>query len=165
MSKQTTIDLFSARGGLTLGLKLSRFHVLAAIENDDPAVAAIPKDGGSTSDLSHSRELECHKRTDGFKDIYGRMASDKPSPTTTGRCFNPSKGRILHPHGDRSITLREAALLQTFPVSYRFPVEGNNEAVALMIGNALPPAFTEQHASQISKSLKAAARMSGHAGK
>ena len=31
MSKQTTIDLFSARGGLTLGLKLSRFHVLAAI--------------------------------------------------------------------------------------------------------------------------------------
>ncbi len=126
-------------------------------------IRAIPKNGGSRSDLPRSRQLECHKRTDGFKDIYGRMSWDKPSPTITGGCFNPSKGRFLHPHENRAITLREAALLQTFPDSYRFPVLQNKESVALMIGNALPPAFTERHASQIIKSLKAAARISGHA--
>src|SRR6185503_9676617 len=63
-----------------------------------PKVAAlirdIPKDGGSRSDLPKSRQLPCHRRNDGFKDIYGRMAWDKVSPTITGGCFNPSKGRF-----------------------------------------------------------------------
>lgn len=123
----------------------------------------IPKDGGSRTDLPRSRQLECHKRSDGFSDIYGRMAWDAPSPTITSGCFNPSKGRFLHPRYDRAITLREAALLQTFPGRYHFPLVAGKEAVALMIGNALPPAFTKRHAKQIVESLKAAARKSSRA--
>lgn len=119
-------------------------------------IGAIPKDGGSRTDLPLARQLPCHKRTDGFKDIYGRMAWDQPSPTITGGCFNPSKGRFLHPEEDRAITLREAAILQSFPRRYRFPVEASKESIALMIGNALPPVFIRRHASQIAKSLKAA---------
>lgn len=119
-------------------------------------IRSIPKDGGSRSDLPRSRQLECHKRSDGFKDIYGRMAWDKPAPTITGGCFNPSKGRFLHPEADRAITLREAALLQTFPKTYRFPTDAGKEYVALMIGNALPPLFIEQHAGEIAKSLRVA---------
>jgi DNA (cytosine-5)-methyltransferase 1 len=122
-------------------------------------IALIPRDGGSRGDLPVGRQLECHKRSDGFRDIYGRMAWDAPSPTITGGCFNPSKGRFLHPRENRAITLREAALLQTFPGQYRFPVKAGKEAVALMIGNALPPAFTKRHAAQIKKSLKAAGRV------
>jgi DNA (cytosine-5)-methyltransferase 1 len=116
-------------------------------------IKAIPKDGGSRTDLPNSRQLACHKRTDGFRDIYGRMAWDHPAPTITGGCFNPSKGRFLHPVDDRAITLREAAILQTFPRRYRFPVDKSKEEIALMIGNALPPMFIKRHATEIAKSL------------
>lgn len=129
-------------------------------------IKVIPKDGGSRGDLPRSRQLKCHKRCDGFSDIYGRMAWDEPSPTITGGCFNPSKGRFLHPNENRAITLREAALLQSFPQKYRFPIDASKEAVALMIGNALPPAFTKRHAAQIIRSVKgAAAKAAGHAGR
>ncbi|MCA1548818.1 DNA cytosine methyltransferase [Bradyrhizobium sp. BRP19] len=67
------------------------------------------------------------------------MSWDAPSPTITGGCFNPSKGRFLHPTQDRAITLREAAILQSFPRRYRFPTKASKESVALMIGNAGVP--------------------------
>ncbi len=116
-------------------------------------ITMIPKDGGSRTDLSEEYQLECHKRTNGFKDVYGRMAWDKPAPTITGGCNNPSKGRFLHPEEDRVITLREAALLQTFPVNYKFSFRSGKAGVATMIGNALPPAFIEFHARNIIEHL------------
>jgi len=76
-----------------------------------------------------------------------------------------SVARPQHPRENRAITLREAALLQSFPGNYHFPVDGGKEAVALMIGNALPPAFVRHHALEIAKALKVAARKSGNAGK
>ncbi len=109
-------------------------------------IRSIPKDGGSRSDLGEERQLECHRKCDGFKDIYGRMAWDGVAPTITGGCFNPSKGRFLHPKENRAITMREAALLQGFPRRYKFPNAGSKTAVAEMIGNALPPAFVRRQA-------------------
>lgn len=114
----------------------------------------IPKDGGSRGDLARSRQLPCHSRSDGFKDVYGRMAWNEVAPTITGGCFNPSKGRFLHPDQDRAITMREAALLQTFPEEYRFPVSRGKQAIALMIGNALPPEFIRRHATKIAETLR-----------
>ena len=116
-------------------------------------IRSIPKDGGSRTDLPDDRQLECHKRCDGFKDVYGRMAWDAPAPTITSGCFNPSKGRFLHPEEDRAITMREAAVLQGFPVDYKFPTTGNKSAIALMVGNALPPPFISAHARSIKKVL------------
>ena len=116
-------------------------------------IAMIPKDGGSRSDLGEEHQLECHKRTSGFRDVYGRMSWDKPSPTITGGCNNPSKGRFIHPEENRVITLREAALLQTFPAEYRFSFKSGKTGVAMMIGNALPPTFIEFHAKKIIKHL------------
>jgi DNA (cytosine-5)-methyltransferase 1 len=121
-------------------------------------IRAVPKDGGSRGDLPKSRQLACHKRTDGFNDIYGRMAWDQPAPTITGGCFNPSKGRFLHPEQNRAITLREAAILQSFPRRYRFPADKSKESIALMIGNALPPTFIRRHAATIAKALTNAQR-------
>jgi DNA (cytosine-5)-methyltransferase 1 len=114
----------------------------------------IPKDGGSRSDLPTERQLACHKRRDGFYDIYGRMAWEDVSPTITSGCFNPSKGRFLHPEHDRAITLREAALLQTFPRNYHFDLSLGKEAAAAMIGNALPPEFIRRQALQILEALE-----------
>jgi DNA (cytosine-5)-methyltransferase 1 len=115
-------------------------------------IAGIPPDGGSRRALGSKKQLPCHKRTMGFWDVYGRMAWDKPAPTITGGCINPSKGRFLHPKEDRAITLREAALLQTFPKSYCFPLDQGRYPVALLIGNALPPEFIRRHAGALMKS-------------
>ena len=114
----------------------------------------IPKDGGSRSALPQHLVLPCHRRMmSGFRDVYGRMAWDRVAPTITGGCGNPSKGRYLHPEEDRAISLREAALLQTFPADYHFDLSKGRDKVALMIGNALPPEFIRRHAVALAKTL------------
>ncbi len=117
-------------------------------------IRQIPKNGGSRTDLPKKDQLECHKKCNGFKDVYGRMAWDKPAPTITSGCFNPSKGRFLHPEENRAITLREAAILQGFPRRYNFPPNNSKTNIALMIGNALPCSLIKQHAKQILENIK-----------
>jgi len=117
-------------------------------------IRKIPKDGGSRLQLARADQLHCHLRCTGFKDVYGRMAWDAPAPTITSGCYNPSKGRFLHPAEDRGITLREAALLQSFPRDYRFPVEQGKLALASLIGNAFPPEFVRRHAARVAAYLR-----------
>ena len=117
-------------------------------------ISRIPKDGGSRTDLDDHEQLKCHKSCNGFRDVYGRMHWDKPAPTITGGCINPSKGRFLHPDADRAITLREAAILQGFPKSYRFDMSRGRYSTAQLIGNAFPPKFAEMHARAILKSME-----------
>ncbi|GBG56438.1 cytosine-specific methyltransferase [Sporomusaceae bacterium FL31] len=117
-------------------------------------IKAIPKDGGSRSALSPDMVLKCHTELRGFYDVYGRMKWDDVAPTITGGCINPSKGRFIHPTEDRAITLREAALLQTFPGDYTFSLKRGRYAVAMMIGNALPPAFSRVQAEIIKHHLE-----------
>jgi DNA (cytosine-5)-methyltransferase 1 len=116
-------------------------------------ISKIPKDGGSRIDLPREYWLPCHLKANGFKDVYGRMSWDNVSPTITGGCFNPSKGRFLHPCENRTITLREAALLQTFGFNFKVPSIFSKSAVAQMIGNAIPPEFVKMQAREISLAL------------
>jgi DNA (cytosine-5)-methyltransferase 1 len=116
-------------------------------------IRKIAKDGGSRADLPQNMQLDCHKRCNGFKDIYGRMAWDDVAPTITAGCFNPSKGRFIHPEENRAITMREAALLQSFPRRYKFNASAGKIAIAAMIGNALPPEFIRRLSSEVIKSL------------
>lgn len=129
-------------------------HVLALIRK-------IPKNGGSREALGEGAQLACHRDFNGFKDIYGRMTWDQVSPTITGGCVNPSKGRFLHPTENRAITLREAALLQGFPRNYFFSLDEGKFRVAEMIGNAFPPGFVALHARLVRKQIQQKAR--GHA--
>ena len=117
-------------------------------------IARVPKDGGSRRDLGPDYQLRCHQDFDGFSDIYGRMSWDAVSPTITSGCVNPSKGRFLHPDQNRCITLREAALLQSFPPDYRFSLRRGKFPAAQMIGNALPPEFIRQHARAVRTHLE-----------
>jgi DNA (cytosine-5)-methyltransferase 1 len=113
----------------------------------------IPADGGSRRDLSSNDQLPCHRKCDGFKDVYGRMHWRRPAPTITGGCINPSKGRFLHPEQHRAITLREASLLQGFPRSFKFSAERGRFPIAQLIGNAFPPRFAELHAKAILEAI------------
>jgi len=101
-------------------------------------LAVIPKDGGSRLSLPENLVLKCHQDKDAnsFPDVYGRMWWDKVAPTLTTGCDDITRGRFAHPEQDRAITLREAALLQTFPHQYQF--FGNRRQVARQIGNAVP---------------------------
>lgn len=117
-------------------------------------ISLIPKDGGSRKDLPKKYQLECHKKKNvGFEDVYGRLSWDDVSPTITGGCLTPSKGRFLHPEENRCISAREAALLQTFPIDYKFPTDIPKADIALLIGNALPPEFTRIQAKGIYQHL------------
>lgn len=130
-------------------------HDLAEKRSDKVSslIASIPHDGGSRADLGVEAQLPCHTDFDGFHDVYGRMAWDDVSPTITSGCVNPSKGRFLHPSENRTITLREAALLQSFPPDYWFSLERGKFHTAAMIGNALPPEFVKRHAFKVRQHL------------
>ncbi|MEQ6119055.1 DNA cytosine methyltransferase [Reichenbachiella sp. MALMAid0571] len=118
-------------------------------------ISLTPKDGGSWKDLPKEFILECHKgKNIGFNDVYGRLRWNSHSTTITGGCLNPSKGRFLHPEEDRNISAREAALLQSFPPNYKFPVDAPVSKIALMIGNALPPKFSYYQSINIKEHLK-----------
>jgi DNA (cytosine-5)-methyltransferase 1 len=102
----------------------------------------IQQDGGSRADLPSHLQLRCHKdRVSSFSDVYGRMKWDGVAPTLTTGCTDVTRGRFAHPQQDRAITLREAALLQTFPDNYRF--HGNASEIARQIGNAVPVKMVE----------------------
>lgn len=116
-------------------------------------IRRIPTDGGSRNDLSPEFTLACHIRCDGFFDVYGRMKWDDVSPTITSGFVNPSKGRFLHPEENRCVTPREAAILQTFPRHYKFPIHRGKYPVATMIGNAFPPMLAKCHAAAVAKAL------------
>jgi len=103
---------------------------------------STPKNGGSRNSWPDELVLECHKNVNGYKDIYGRMRWDSPSPTITGGCCMLSKGRFGHPEQNRAISLREAARLQTFPDNFIF--SGNFGDIASQIGNAVPPLLTRR---------------------
>lgn len=142
-----------------IGIRLAKTDALHNLPEDrskkvKELIRQIPHNGGSRLDLGLKHQLKCHKKCDGFKDVYGRMAWDKVAPTITGGCFNPSKGRFLHPTKDRAISMREAALLQSFPPNYFFPISRGKTPVAQMIGNALPPEFIRRHAAQIRNHLQ-----------
>lgn len=100
--------------------------------------------GGGWSEWPLDLRLECHKAKSGktFRSVYGRMRWDEPAPTITTQFVGIGNGRFGHPEQDRAISLREAALLQTFPRTYEF-VEPDGQIcqaiIARHIGNAVPP--------------------------
>lgn len=129
-------------------------------------IRATPHDGGTQRDWPKRLLLACHQRSTGksYRSIYGRMWWDRPAPTMTTLCTGLGNGRFGHPEQDRAITLREAALLQSFPRTYEFwPSDQrlNRSAVGRMIGNAVPPnlaaALGETLLSTVDKSVVAGA--------
>jgi DNA (cytosine-5)-methyltransferase 1 len=100
--------------------------------------------GGTWHDWPESLRSKCHRKRSGmsYRSVYARMVWDEPAPTITTQAYNFGTGRFGHPAQERSITLREAALLQTFPRCFRFVRPREHvffTRVGRLIGNAVPP--------------------------
>lgn len=108
-----------------------------------------PLNGGSRHESG--RTLPCHAKHTGHKDVYGRIDPEKPSPTMTTACINPSKGRFVHPTEHHGITARHAARFQTFPEDFVF--EGGLTAAGVQIGNAVPIVLGEAVLKVLSSAL------------
>ena len=99
--------------------------------------------GGCWRDWPVDLVAECHAKKSGatYPSVYGRMEWDRPSPTITTQFFGYGNGRFGHPSQDRAISLREGALLQSFPMEYQFSSPSSKLSFATigrLIGNAVP---------------------------
>ena len=124
------------------------------------------KPGESNAYMEHTKfgdlSLDCHKKVNKrlkdrcFSDVYTRMHPDRPSPTITTKCHSISNGRYGHYDTKqiRGISLREAAILQSFPDNYVFYPTEQIEPVARMIGNAVPPRLARYFASYLVNSIE-----------
>lgn len=118
-------------------------HAAASLSEINLKRIQHSKPGGTWRDWPEDLRAECHKKDSGrsYPSVYGRMEWDKPAPTMTTLCYGYGNGRFGHPEQDRAISLREAALIQTFPQNYQFleiPKKINFKGIGRMIGNAVP---------------------------
>ena len=99
------------------------------------------KPRGSWKDWDETLLPDCYRRQSGqtYTSVYGRMAWDEPSSTITTQFFCYGSGRFGHPTQDRALSMREGALLQTFPMDYDFGEITSTVTLGRQIGNAVPP--------------------------
>lgn len=103
------------------------------------------KPNGTWHDWDKRLLPECYKKKSGqtYTSVYGRMCWNNISPTITTQFFNYWSGRFWHPTQDRALSLREGALLQTFPIDYDFGEIKSMTTISRHIWNAVPPILGE----------------------
>lgn len=120
-----------------------RLHVTSSLTARNLHRIRASRPGGTWRDWPKELVADCHRAASGrtYPSVYGRMEWDKPAPTMTTQCFGFGNGRFGHPEQDRAISLREAAILQSFPDDYEFvpdDAEISFTALGRLIGNAVP---------------------------
>lgn len=117
------------------------------------------KPGGTWRDWPKELVADCHKKKSGktYPSVYGRMKWDEPAPTITTQFFGFGNGRFGHPEQNRAISLREGAILQSFPKKYKFTAPGepiSKKQLGRLIGNAVPVKLGELIGKSILKHIK-----------
>jgi len=139
--------------------KVDKIHVSRKLSQLNKRRIQNTPYGGSWVDWPEELKLECHKKDSGksYSSVYGRIKWDEPSPTITTHCIGFGNGRFGHPEQDRGISLREASLLQTFPLNYKFIENEENYSsvkIARQLGNAVPVKLGEVIAKSIMYHIK-----------
>jgi len=116
--------------------------------------------GGTWRDWDPKLVAECHKKKSGktYPSVYGRMRWEEPSPTVTTQFFGFGNGRFGHPEQDRALSLREGAILQSFPKEYKFCEPGEpifRKTIGRLIGNAVPVKLGEAIGNCVLEHVKA----------
>lgn len=123
-------------------------HITSALSPTNMERIQNSVEGGTWRDWPERLILDCHKKQSGqtYSSVYGRMSWDDVAPTITTQFTGYGTGRFGHPMQDRALTLREGAILQSFPPNYSFVPDGEKvviKDVARHIGNAVPPRLGE----------------------
>lgn len=123
--------------------KSDPFHRTTKLSDINLQRIRASKPNGTWLDWDDDLKLACHKKQTGktYKAVYGRMSWDEPSSTITTQFYNFGTGRFGHPEQNRALTLREAAILQTFPRDYKFYENEKDiyiKRLGVYIGNAVP---------------------------
>jgi DNA (cytosine-5)-methyltransferase 1 len=139
-----------------------KLHVAATLSEKNLKRIKVSKPGGTWRDWPKNLVAECHRIETGrtYPGVYGRMEWDKPAPTMTTQCYGFGNGRFGHPVQNRAISLREAAILQSFPRDYAFiPQDGEVffKVLGRLIGNAVPVDLGRAIGRSIIKHLKSVA--------
>ena len=137
------------------GPQSHNWHVVRDLEPITKKRLKAARPGESWRIVDESIRPACHRKGyEGFPNVYGRMSWDEVAPTITSGCTTPCRGRFGHPDRRRyTISVREAALLQTFPHNYRFATD-QMDAVCSMIGNAVPPLYAKRAGKAILAAVK-----------
>lgn len=113
------------------------WHVIRDLQEISIKRLKAMKEGDNRLALPKNLRPKCHKnKKAGFHNVYGRLSWSNVSSTITSGCTTPCMGRFGHPDEDRTISIREAALIQTFPMNYKFKTKFMNTACDL-VGNGL----------------------------
>jgi DNA (cytosine-5)-methyltransferase 1 len=137
-----------------------RFHRACRLSDLNEQRIKASKPGGCWRDWPEDLVAQCHRTDMGknYPSVYGRMEWEAPAPTITTQFFGYGNGRFGHPEQDRAISLREGALLQTFPADYEFGPKEQPVSFAQtgkMIGNAVPVRLGEAIGKSILSHLEA----------
>lgn len=139
-----------------------KLHVSSALSEKNLKRIKVSTPGGTWRDWPKHLVAHCHRADSGrtYPSVYGRMEWDKPAPTITTQCYGFGNGRFGHPEQDRAITLREAAIIQSFPRNYAFipkDEEASFKVLGRLIGNAVPVNLGRAIARSINRHLAALA--------
>ena len=120
-----------------------KLHASSTLTEKNLKRIKASKPGGTWRDWPEDLIAKCHRAESGrtYPSVYGRMEWDKPAPTMTTQCYGYGNGRFGHPEQDRAISLREAAILQSFPCGYAFIPQDEKVSfttLGRLIGNAVP---------------------------
>lgn len=141
--KRTVRDAISHLPPLKAGesSSIDPLHKASSLsEKNLKRISSLPP-GGTRLLWPEELGLTCHENYRGHSDVYGRMDWEQPANTLTTKCNSLSNGKFGHPDQDRAMSLREAALLQSFPEDFK--AIGNIKSLAKQIGNAVPPLLAE----------------------
>ena len=132
---------------------LIRDHITRAVRADDAEIYQLMGEGDKYADVPERlRRYRC----DIFNDKYFRLAYAELSRTITAHIAKDGYWYI-HPRRDRTLSIREAARIQTFPDRFRFAGHPSNRY--RQIGNAVPPALASAIGSCVGEALRS--RFSG----
>ncbi|MGI6438383.1 MAG: DNA cytosine methyltransferase [Sphaerochaeta sp.] len=138
-------------------------HQCSALSEINMRRIKASRPGGTWRDWPRELVADCHKKSSGktYPSVYGRMTWEDPAPTMTTQFFGFGNGRFGHPEQDRAISLREGAILQSFPPDYEFTPPGEQvcqKSIGRLIGNAVPVTLGEvigasllSHVSEVTK--------------
>lgn len=118
-------------------------HQSASLSEINYKRILVSKPGGTWRDWPEELVADCHKKISGktYPSVYGRMSWNEQAPTITTQFFGFGNGRFGHPEQNRAISLREGAILQSFPKKYKFTAPGepiSKKVLGRLIGNAVP---------------------------